>query len=145
MLIHGNDFFRLASKEKHDVKITACGDVIEPARAVSVELDHGSLSIRVSEEHSEELVHVLRLHQAEWVHTICLLASTTIIIRRCLPICPHGIGSLFQQEISFSLSKSKYPLAWQLKAHLHVFVLKNQCLSSSVYHHIFRAMHEFPI
>lgn len=118
-------------KEVH-IEISTCCHVTQSCRAVIIKSRHCCHCIGVSEEYSEELAWRSSLDKNKRVHTVDLLSTSSIIIRRLLPVGEHGPRALSQWKLPIALPKTIQLLSWQLQINLHELVRKPEALVSRV-------------
>mmetsp|Transcript_38888 Transcript_38888/g.59091 ORF Transcript_38888/g.59091 Transcript_38888/m.59091 type:complete len:943 (+) Transcript_38888:2673-5501(+) len=116
-------------EEEVDLDLATSGDVAEGGGAIVVVLDHGRLSIGVSEVHTGEVALLSSLEEEEGVHSVGLEATGSVIIRSLLSVGPHGPGTFGQLELSVSLTETVESLGGNLEVHLHVLVHEEERLS----------------
>ena len=92
-LIFRDDFLSRSSEEEINIKVTASRDITEDMLAISIG-HNWRLGIGVSEEDAKELGRITGLDEAEWMHTLKLPSSSTIIKLSFIFRWPHGPCSL---------------------------------------------------
>ena len=121
--VSSNDLLSITLHEEVGVDLTSSSDVSQDSLAVITVLDDWRHAVGVSEPDTHELVFLLAsLNKGEWVDTVGLLETGSIVIRSFLAIGPHSPGALLKLEFSVSLTKPKDALGRQFKVDLEVLI-----------------------
>jgi hypothetical protein len=117
-----NNLLSASFSEEVHFHFTTSRNVSQCIVSIFLLSDDWRLNVSVSEENTHPLIFFLSLYKSEWMNTICLFSSSSVIIWSFSTISPHSPCSWYKREFSLSFSKTINSSTRNLKIKLHELI-----------------------